>query len=138
MLNPTRTPPDLPGRTSHTRWNILALLTLGSFVAYLLRTNMSIAGLRMMAELGLSQVQLGWVLAAFAWGYAIFQFPGGLLGEWWGGRKALTVIAVIWVFSTCWSHLSRGVRRPDPSSSSPRSGRCDFSWARHRPRFSLC
>jgi MFS transporter, ACS family, glucarate transporter len=96
MLNPTRTPPDLPGRTSHTRWNILALLTLGSFVAYLLRTNMSIAGLRMMAELGLSQVQLGWVLAAFAWGYTIFQFPGGLLGEWLGGRRALTVIAVLW------------------------------------------
>jgi ACS family glucarate transporter-like MFS transporter len=50
----------------------------------------------MMGELGLSQVQLGWVLAAFAWGYAIFQFPGGILGEWLGGRKALTLIAVLW------------------------------------------
>jgi len=85
-----------PGRTSHARWRILALLTLASFIAYVLRTNMSIAGERMMGELGLSQVQLGWVLAAFAWGYAIFQFPGGLLGEWLGGRKALTVIAVLW------------------------------------------
>jgi MFS transporter, ACS family, glucarate transporter len=85
-----------PARTSHTRWSILALLTLASFIAYLLRTNMSIAGERMMGELGLSQVQLGWVLAAFAWGYAIFQFPGGLLGEWLGGRKALTLIAVLW------------------------------------------
>jgi MFS transporter, ACS family, glucarate transporter len=84
------------GRPSHVRWNILALLVLVSFVAYLLRTNMSIAGERMMGELGLSQVQLGWVLAAFAWGYAIFQFPGGLLGEWLGGRKALTLIAVLW------------------------------------------
>jgi MFS transporter, ACS family, glucarate transporter len=85
-----------PVRTSHARWSILALLTLASFIAYLLRTNMSIAGERMMGELGLSQVQLGWVLAAFAWGYAIFQFPGGLLGEWLGGRKALTLIAVVW------------------------------------------
>ncbi|HEV2086081.1 MAG TPA: MFS transporter [Gemmatimonadales bacterium] len=96
MLNPDRTASDSPGRTSHVRWNILALLTLLSFVAYLLRTNMSIAGERMMGDLGLSQVQLGWVLAAFAWGYAIFQFPGGLLGEWLGGRKALTLIAVLW------------------------------------------
>jgi MFS transporter, ACS family, glucarate transporter len=84
------------GRSSYVRWNILALLVLASFVAYVLRTNMSIAGDRMMGELGLSQVQLGWVLAAFAWGYALFQFPGGLLGEWLGGRKALTVIAVLW------------------------------------------
>jgi ACS family glucarate transporter-like MFS transporter len=83
-------------RPSHVRWNILALLVLLSFVAYLLRTNMSIAGERMMGDLGLSQVQLGWILAAFAWGYAIFQFPGGLLGEWLGGRKALTIIAVLW------------------------------------------
>jgi ACS family glucarate transporter-like MFS transporter len=84
------------GRPSHVRWNILALLVLLSFVAYLLRTNMSIAGERMMGDLGLSQVQLGWILAAFAWGYAIFQFPGRLLGEWLGGRKALTIIAVLW------------------------------------------
>lgn len=66
------------GRPSHVRWNILALLVLLSFVAYLLRTNMSIAGDRMMGDLGLSQVQLGWILPAFAWGYAIFQLPGGI------------------------------------------------------------
>jgi MFS transporter, ACS family, glucarate transporter len=83
-------------RPTHVRWKILALLVLLSFVAYVLRTNMSVAGERMMGDLGLSQVQLGWILAAFAWGYAIFQFPGGLLGEWLGGRMALTVIAVFW------------------------------------------
>jgi sugar phosphate permease len=86
----------MSARQSHVRWYILALLTLISFVAYLLRTNMSVAGESMMKELALSQVQLGWVLAAFAWGYAIFQLPGGLLGEWLGGRKALTLIAVLW------------------------------------------
>ena len=83
-------------RPTQVRWNILALLVALSFVAYLLRTNMSVAGQRMMGDLGLSQVQLGWVLAAFAWGYALFQLPGGLLGEWQGGRKALTLIALFW------------------------------------------
>ena len=47
---------------------MLALLFAASFVAYVLRTNMSIAGERMMTDLGLTQVQLGMVLAAFAWG----------------------------------------------------------------------
>jgi len=78
------------------RWRIVGLLTLASFVAYLLRTNMSVAGERMMRDLGLTQIQLGVVLAGFAWGYAIFQLPGGILGEWLGARKALAFIAVAW------------------------------------------
>jgi len=81
---------------SHVRWMILALLFVVSFVAYVLRTNMSIAGEKMMADLGLSKIQLGLVLAAFAWGYAIFQFPGGIFGDKVGSRRALTIIAVLW------------------------------------------
>ena len=91
----TSPPPHPPGR-SGVRWNILGLLTLASFIAYILRSNLSVAGERMMPELGLSQLQLGMVLAAFAWGYAIFQFPGGVLGERLGGRKALALMAVGW------------------------------------------
>jgi ACS family glucarate transporter-like MFS transporter len=78
------------------RWRIVALLVAASFVAYLLRTNMSVAGERMMRDLGLGKVQLGLVLAAFAWGYALFQFPGGVYGERLGGRRALTAMAVAW------------------------------------------
>ncbi|MGH7632043.1 MAG: MFS transporter [Gemmatimonadales bacterium] len=81
---------------THVRWRIIALLVAASFVAYLLRTNMSVAGEPMMADLGLTKVQLGLVLAAFAWGYAIFQFPGGVFGERLGGRRALALMAVLW------------------------------------------
>jgi ACS family glucarate transporter-like MFS transporter len=71
-------------------------MTIASFVAYLLRSNMSVAGAPMAAELGLTRVELGVVLAGFAWGYAIFQFPGGVLGDRIGARRALTVIALSW------------------------------------------
>jgi ACS family glucarate transporter-like MFS transporter len=81
---------------THVRWVILSLLFMASFVAYVLRTNMSIAGESMMADLGLSKIQLGMVLSAFAWGYAIFQFPGGIFGDKVGSRRALTIIAVLW------------------------------------------
>jgi ACS family glucarate transporter-like MFS transporter len=84
------------GRPTHVRWVVLALLVLASFVAYVLRTNMSIAGESLTRELGLSQVQLGVVLAAFAWGYALFQFPGGVFGDRIGARRALTALAVAW------------------------------------------
>ena len=60
-------------KTSWVRWRIVALLVVAAFVAYLLRTNMSVAGESMMRELGLSKVQLGQVLAAFAWGYGRFS-----------------------------------------------------------------
>jgi ACS family glucarate transporter-like MFS transporter len=83
-------------RATWVRWRICALLTVASFVAYVLRSNMSVAGAPMSAELGLSQLQLGMVLAAFAWGYAIFQFPGGVVGDLVGVRRALAGMALLW------------------------------------------
>jgi len=93
---------------THVRWVILALLFMASFVAYVLRTNMSIAGESMMADLGLSKIQLGMVLSAFAWGYAIFQFPGGIFGDKVGSRRALTFIAVLWGILTLATGLVPG------------------------------
>ena len=83
-------------RSTGVRWRILAMIFAASFVAYLLRTNMSVAGERMMVELGLTQVQLGVILAAFAWGYAAFQFPGGVWGDRIGARRAIALLAVGW------------------------------------------
>jgi sugar phosphate permease len=81
------------------RWRILALLVLASFVSYLLRSNLSIAGERMIVDLGLTKVQLGAILAAFAWGYTIFQFPGGIWADRIGSRKAIALMAVGWAIT---------------------------------------
>lgn len=95
-------------RRTRVRWVILALLFAMSFVAYVLRTNMSIAGENIMADLGLSKIQLGMVLSAFAWGYAIFQFPGGVFGDLLGSRRALSLIAVCWGILTLATGLVPG------------------------------
>ena len=80
--------------TSHVRWVILGLLTVISFVAYLLRTNMSVAGERIMTDVGLTPVQLGWVLAAFAWGYAPLPAPRRHAGRpCWAAAEALALVA---------------------------------------------
>ncbi|HEX9813748.1 MAG TPA: hypothetical protein VGB31_02235, partial [Myxococcota bacterium] len=68
-------PPNITVRNSRVRWIVLALIILASFISYVLRMNMSIAGDSMMVDLGLTTVQLGMVFSAFAAGYAIFQFP---------------------------------------------------------------
>lgn len=76
------------------------LLVISSFVSYVLRYNVSTAGPSMMTDLGLSELQFGWILAAFTAGYAIFQFPGGLLGVYWGPRRTLTVVMILWALLT--------------------------------------
>lgn len=78
------------------RWIVLAILVLASFVAYVLRTNFNIVSETMMHDLGMNPVQLGMVFSAFAAGYAIFQFPGGVFGDRFGARFTITAIAICW------------------------------------------
>ena len=54
----------------------------------------------MREDLGLSSEQFGWVLAAFAWAYALFEIPGGWMGDKMGARKVLTRIVLWWSFFT--------------------------------------
>ena len=87
--------PDHSPAPTRARWNILALLTLISIITYVDRVNISVAARQMMPALGLTQVQMGYVFSAFVLGYALFQIPGGWLGDRWGPRMVLTG-AVIW------------------------------------------
>jgi ACS family glucarate transporter-like MFS transporter len=93
---------------STVRLRILAILILMSFMAYVLRTNLSFAAPEMMADLGLSEMQWGYVMAAFTAGYTIFQFPGGVMGDRFGPRRMLTAIAVMWAILTAATSLVPG------------------------------
>ncbi len=90
------------------RWIVLALLCLASFVAYILRINMSIAGEAMMRDLGFSELQLGMVLSGAALGYGLFQLPGGLFGQALGPRKALAILMLGWGILTLVTGLVPG------------------------------
>lgn len=90
------------------RWRIFAVIALGSFVSYVLRANLSIAAPAMIEDLALTELQWGYVLAAFTAGYALFQFPGGVLGDRLGPRRALTFIALAWAVLTVLTALVPG------------------------------
>lgn len=83
-------------RPTSVRWRIVLMLILASSISYILRYNVSTAGPAMIEDLGISEIQFGWVLAAFTAGYTIFQFPGGLFGMAMGLRRALTAIMLLW------------------------------------------
>jgi ACS family glucarate transporter-like MFS transporter len=93
------------GRASTVRLRILAILVVMSFIAYVLRTNLSFAAPQMMADLGLDEIRWGYVMAAFTAGYTIFQFPGGVLGDRFGPRRVLTALAVLWAVLTALTSL---------------------------------
>ncbi len=80
------------------------LLVCGTFLLSLLlyvdRTCISTAKDAITDELGLSNQQWAWVLAAFAFGYALFQTPGGALADRLGGRVVLTAVVTLWSIFT--------------------------------------
>ena len=76
------------------RSGILALIFAFAFTGYVQRNSISIAAERMMPELGLTQVRVGWLLTAFLFAYAVFQIPGALVGQRAGGRRMLALIGL--------------------------------------------
>ncbi len=90
------------------RWVVLGVIIVASFVAYILRTNVSIVGEAMMLDLGMNEYQLGLVFSAFAAGYAIFQFPGGMIGDRFGPRRTIAAIAIAWTVLTVATALIPG------------------------------
>ncbi len=79
---------------------MLAIVIVASSIAYILRSNISIVSETMMHDLGMNEYQLGMVFAAFSAGYAIFQFPGGIVGDKFGPRRTLTIAAIAWALLT--------------------------------------
>jgi ACS family glucarate transporter-like MFS transporter len=88
-----------PESRKSTRLSIRYLLVFWLFVlsavAYLDRTNISIAGVQIVKEFATDNTHLGWVISAFLIGYAGFQIPAGLLARSLGPRRVLT-FAVLW------------------------------------------
>src|SRR5262245_41102525 len=88
-----------PGKGGHkmawpVRYNIVALLTLGTMVNYIDRVNISVAAPDIMRMTGWDKAQFGAVFSAFLIGYALLQFPGGALADRWSPRKVLAFSCV--------------------------------------------
>jgi ACS family glucarate transporter-like MFS transporter len=84
-----------PPQRMPIRWRIFGFLFVMGFLAYLQQKGLTIAAERMIPELHFSQMQIGWLEQAFVIGYAIFQLPGGILGQRWGARWTFVVIGML-------------------------------------------
>jgi ACS family glucarate transporter-like MFS transporter len=87
-------------RPTRVRWHIVALLAVISGLTYLDRLNLSIAAGYIQDEFAFGTETMGWILSAFVLGYALFQVPGGWLGDRYGPRGVLTAAIVFWSLFT--------------------------------------
>ncbi len=75
-------------------------------ITYLDRVCISVAGPRMQEALHIGPVGWGWVTAIFTLSYALFEIPGGALGDRIGPRRVLTRIVLWWSVFTSLTGLA--------------------------------
>jgi MFS family permease len=95
-------------RASRVRYVVMAFLCALSFLTYFDRVCIMRAQGEISASLHLSEQQMGWVLGAFWLAYALFEIPGGWLGDRFGSRITLTRIVLGWSVFTALSGTAVG------------------------------
>lgn len=83
-------------RPTRVRYKVIALIFAITAINYADRATFSIAGSAASTELGLSPVQTGFILSAFAWAYALAQIPGGALLDRFGTKRIYAGAIACW------------------------------------------
>jgi sugar phosphate permease len=78
------------------RWTIGVLLGFGVLVNFFDRINLSVAAPQLGEVFRLSTKDLGLLLSAFFWSYALLQIPAGLLLDRYGVRRIGRLGAFLW------------------------------------------
>jgi len=77
-------------------WRLLPLVALGYCIAYIDRSNISVASLTMNPDLGFSAYLYGWGAGTFFFGYFLFEIPSNLILEKIGARIWIARIMITW------------------------------------------
>jgi MFS family permease len=76
-------------------WVIVFAVTL-AVITYIDRVCISVATPSIRQDLHLTPDLMGWALFGFPVAYALFEIPGGFLGDWLGPRRVLMRIVIWW------------------------------------------
>ena len=79
------------------RWvRIIPVALIMYTIAFIDRTNISLALPRISRDLHLDPQQAGTVAGIFFWGYIALQIPGGHLAKHWSAKKFISILLVAW------------------------------------------
>jgi MFS family permease len=89
-------------------WILVAILLFGAVVNFLDRVNLSIANTTIAHQFSFSSPQMGLLLSAFLWPYALSNLPAGWLVDKYGPKKLFTIATLLWSIATVMGGFSQG------------------------------
>lgn len=82
------------------RWRIGGLIGVGVLINYFDRISLSVAAPQLQKTFGLTPVDIGLLLSAFFWSYALLQIPAGLLLDRFGVRRLGRWGSFLWALAS--------------------------------------
>src|SRR5580700_2095324 len=98
--------PVIASRPTHVRHVVLGLTVAAYMITYMDRQVLAVTRPVIMKDLGISLIMMGNITFAFRIVYALFQIPGGWLGDRFGARRALTAVVTWWSAFTALTGLA--------------------------------
>ena len=79
------------------RWlRVIVVAFIMYTIAFIDRTNISLAQTSMSHDLGMDSQQFGSAAGVFFWGYLVLQIPGGYLARRWSAKWFVAILLVVW------------------------------------------
>lgn len=79
------------------RWlRVISIAFIMYTIAYIDRTNISLALPSMTRDLHLTHTEAGDAAGIFFWGYLLLQIPGGYLATHWSAKRFVSILLVVW------------------------------------------
>ncbi|MFM0065941.1 MFS transporter [Paraburkholderia aspalathi] len=95
---------------SKVRWLVAGLMWSAIAINYIDRTVLSAAAPHLQAEFHLSAMEMGIVMSAFFWSYALLQLPAGMLADRFGQKIVLGASVFWWSLATAVTGLATGFK----------------------------
>ena len=102
------TPAQISQRRTRVRVSVMAFLCVLSFLTYYDRQCIVRAQESIQASLTISDEQMGIVFGTFWLAYALFEIPGGWMGDRMGARFTITRIVLAWSLFTVLTGAATG------------------------------
>jgi ACS family glucarate transporter-like MFS transporter len=97
-----------PSRPTHVRYWVMLCLCVLSFLTYFDRSFITRIQGTIQHDLIISDTQMGFIFSAFWLAYALFELPGGWLGDRFGARGTLVRVVLAWSLFTALSGSAVG------------------------------
>ena len=100
---------DAAQKPTRVRYLMLVMMFFTVVINYLDRNNISTTVSAIKGEFHIDNAQMGLILGAFGWTYALFQIPGGWLVDRMRPRILLPIILILWSLATISTSLASTV-----------------------------